>query len=366
MSSLKLLFFVNGSESSAAGVRAKMFADRLPSLWEIRFNYRPVSKWKGILPFIRSAVGFRPDVIYVTDTAYTGVLAGCIAKKLTSCKMITDTGDVAYELAKSSGTYSKRQLALINWVEQLAIANSDCLVVRGSYHKSWLEDRGIDNVVFVPDSVDTSAVRSVDAKEIKAQLGLDNNLVVGMVGTMIWSERHQMCYGWDIVEAIAELKDLPVKALLVGDGDGRSILENRVRQLGITDKIIFTGRIPYEELPHYLSAMDVCVSTQSNDLVGMVRTTGKLPLYLAYGKYVIATDVGEAKKVLPGIGCLLPYTGVRDDTHPSRLASHLKMLLKQPQLLQIESKAKQVAKDNFDDEMLVRRLEKDCLGKYVG
>ena len=38
----------------------------------------------------------------------------------------------------------------------------------------------------------------------------------------------------------------------------------------------------------HLSIMDVCISTQSNDLVGMVRTTGKLPLYLAYGKYVIA------------------------------------------------------------------------------
>ena len=366
MFSLKLLFFVNGSESSSAGVRAKMFADRLPSLWEIRFNYRPASKWKGILPFIRSALNFRPDVIYVMDTAYTGVLSGCIAKRLTGCKLITDTGDVAYELAKSSGSYSKRQLALINWIEQLAIANSDCLVVRGSYHKSWLEDRGIHNVVFVPDSVDTSAVKSVDATAIEAELELDNNLVVGMVGTMVWSERHQMCYGWDIVEAIGLLKDLPVKALLVGDGDGRSILEDRVRQLGISDKVVFTGRIPYEELPHYLSAMDVCVSTQSNDLVGMVRTTGKLPLYLSYGKYVIATDVGEAKKVLPGVGCLLPYTGVRDDTHPSRLASQLKKLLKQPQLLRIEDKAKQVAKDNFDDEMLVRRLEKDCLGKYVG
>lgn len=366
MSSLKLLFFVNGAESSAAGVRAKMFAHRLPSQWEIRFNYRPASKWKGILPFIQSALGFRPDIIYVMDTAYTGVLSGCIAKRLTGCKLITDTGDVAYELAKSSGSYSKRQLALINWIEQLAIANSDCLVVRGSYHKSWLEDRGINKVVFVPDGVDTTAVKSVEATAIKSELGLDNNLVVGMVGTMIWSERHRMCYGWDIVEALGLLKDLPIKALLIGDGDGLPILENRVQQLGISDKVVFTGRIPYEELPRYLSAMDVCVSTQSNDLVGMVRTTGKLPLYLAYGKYVIATDVGEAKKVLPGVGCLLPYTGVRDDTHPSRLASHLKKLLEQPQLLQIASGAKQVAKDNFDDEMLARRLEKNCLEKYVG
>ena len=63
MFKLKLMFFVNGSESSAAGIRAKMFAKRLPSEWEIRFNYRPRPKWKGILSFIQSALLFRPDVI---------------------------------------------------------------------------------------------------------------------------------------------------------------------------------------------------------------------------------------------------------------------------------------------------------------
>lgn len=354
------MFLVNGSESSAAGVRAKMFADRLSSAWDIHFIYRPTPKWKGILSFIQSALRFRPDIIYVMDTAYTGVLAGCIAKKLTGCKLITDTGDVAYELAKSSGTYSKQQLALINWTEQIAIENSDCLVVRGSYHKSWLEKQGIDNVVFVPDGVDINAVKPVDATAIKTKLGLDNHLVVGMVGTMFWSKKHQMCYGWDIVEALASLKDVPVKALLVGDGDGRTILENRAQQLGIANRIVFTGRIPYDNLDRYLSAMDVCVSTQSNDLVGMVRTTGKLPLYLAYGKYVVATDVGEAKKVLPDVGCLLPYTGVRDDSHPSRLATQVRKLLDQPKLLQIAEEARQIARDNFDYQMLVRRVEKAC------
>jgi glycosyltransferase involved in cell wall biosynthesis len=360
MSSIKLMFFVNGSEVSAAGIRAKMFAQRLPSEWEIRFNYRPAQKWKGIIRFIQSALSFWPDIIYVMDTAYTGVLAGCIAQRLTNCKLITDTGDVAYELAKSSGTYSQQQLALINWIEQIAIKNSDCLIVRGSYHKCWLEKQGVDKVVFIPDGVDMNSVKSVDATTLRKQLGLNNHLVVGMIGTMIWSERHQMCYGWDIVEALGLLKDMPVKALLVGDGDGRPILENRAKQLGVDRRIVFTGRIPYEDLPSYLSVMDVCVSTQSNDLVGMVRTTGKLPLYLAYGKYVIATNVGEAQRALPGVGCLLRYTGVRDNEHPSRLARQLKKLLDQPKHLQVKKGAMQVAKDNFDYEILARRIENLC------
>lgn len=360
MPTLKLMFFVNGYQASAAGVRAKMFAARLPSEWNIRYHYRPAKKWQGIIPFIQSALRFKPDVIYVMDTAYTGILAGYIAKKLTGCKLVTDTGDVAYELAKSRGIYSKPQLELIHWVEQMAIENSDCMVVRGSYHKSLLEDQAIPKVVFVPDGVDLNEAKPVDATALKAELGLENHLVVGLVGTMSWSEKHQMCYGWDIIEALGLLKDLPVKALLVGDGNGRSVLEHRAQQLGVANRVVFTGQIPYDDLPPYLSAMDVCVSTQSNDLVGMVRTTGKLPLYLAYGKYVVATNVGEASRVLPGVGCLLPYNGVRDDTHPSRLAEHLRNLLATPKHLSVFEKAKQIARDNFDYDMLAQRVENVC------
>jgi glycosyltransferase involved in cell wall biosynthesis len=356
----KLIFFVNGTESSAASTRANMFACRLQTDWNIRFNYRSASKWKSILLFIQFALEFRPDIIYIVDTAYTGVLAGWIAKKLIGCKLITDTGDVAYELGKSTGNYSKAQLLLINWVEQLALNNSDCLIVRGSYHKTLLENQGVRQVIFIPDGVDTSSAPSVDAESLRTELELENNLVVGIIGTMIWSTRHRMCYGWDVIEALALLKDLPIKVLLVGDGDGRQVLDARANELGVSGQVIFTGQLPYQEMLRYLTIMDVCVSTQSNDLVGMVRTTGKLPLYLAYGKYVIATDVGEAQRVLPNIGCLLPYEGVRDDCYPVRLAEHLRLLLAEPERLKVAEACVKVAEENFDYGLLAKRVDKIC------
>jgi glycosyltransferase involved in cell wall biosynthesis len=361
LSSSKLIFLVNGSETSSAAVRAKMLSDRLMPNWDIWFKYRPEIKWKGIYSFIQFSLKLQPKIIYVMDTAFTGVLAGCIAKKMMGCKLITDTGDVAYELAKSTGNYSKTQLIMINWIEQMAIKNSDSLIVRGSQHKALLESQGVPNVVFVPDGVDIFAECPEDNLSLRTELKLENYLVVGMVGTMIWSERHRMCYGWDVIEALVFLKEFPVKALLVGDGDGRQILEARAQELGVSDRVIFTGQLPYEEMLRYLSIMDVCVSTQSNDLVGMVRTTGKLPLYLAYGKYVIATDVGEAKRVLPGVGCLLPYEGVRDDRYPARLAEHIRLLIAEPNRTKVSEAAFKVAQDNFDYNLLAQRVAKTCL-----
>lgn len=360
MSSLKLMFLINGSQGSAASIRAAMFAHSLPKEWNIEFNYRSKFKLKDILSFIRSVLQFQPSIVYVMDTAYTGVLAGSISKQLTGCKLITDSGDVTFELAKSEGIYSDTQLGLIKWIEQLAIKNSDCLVVRGSYHKKLLEQQGSSKVVFIPDGVDIDKLDPVDGNSIKTELGLSNYLVVGLVGSMIWSQKHQMCYGWDIIEALQHLKDFPIKALLVGDGNGFSRLKERAISLGVYDRVIFTGRIPYYELSRYISAMDVCVSTQSNDLVGMVRTTGKLPLYLAFGKYVIATDVGEASNVLPGVGCLLPYTGVRDNDHPKRLAQHLKELLETRKHESVSKAAKTLARNNFHYSVLTERVKVIC------
>ncbi len=359
-SQLRLLFFVNGSQSSAAGIRSQLFANRFPKNWEVAFCYRPKRKWKGIIPFIQTALTFRPHIIYVMDTAYTGVLSGLIAKKILRCKLIIDSGDVAYELAKSSGNYSKSQLALINGVEQLALHNADRFVVRGSFHQELLTQQKFKNVEFIPDGVEVEKSKIVDASKLKQSLGLSNYLIVGLVGSMEWSERHQMCYGWDIVEAMAMLKDVPIAALLIGDGNGRVLLETRAKSLGVSDRLRFVGHIPYDQLSAYICAIDACISTQSNDVVGMVRTTGKLPLYLAHGRYVIATDVGEAKKVLPNVGCLLPYQGVRDNLHPQRLAEHLRSLLQEPQRLQVREKARQVAKENFDYDLLAQKVISIC------
>jgi glycosyltransferase involved in cell wall biosynthesis len=357
---MKLLFLVNGSEQSADAARAVAFSRRLPGDWEIKVAYRGERKPKAILQFIRTAVAFRPDVLYVVKMAYSGVIAGVVAKYLLHSKLLCDTGDLAYELAKSTGGYSSSQLNLIRVIEQIGQRAADAVVTRGSYHASLLTRQGIQRAEFVPDGVDVESERPSRDMSVRTELQLGTDLVIGLVGSMEWSQRHQMCYGWDIVEAMPHLKDCPVKALLVGDGDGRAKLEARARELGVAKRVHFVGRKPMAELGRYFAAMDVCVSTQSADAVGEVRTTGKLPLYLAHGKYVIATNVGEARNALKSVGCLLPYSGVRDDTYPARLASHVRGLLSNRSALNVRDAARDIALKQFDYAILALRIQHIC------
>ena len=110
-----------------------------------------------------------------------------------------------------------------------------------------------------------------------------------------------------------------------------------------------------------LGAMDVCVSTQSNDVVGNVRTTGKLPLYLAAEKCVVATDVGEARRVLPGLGYVLPYSGVKDTDHPKRLAELVGRLVDKSADVNIgRTRRREVAAREFGYDRLAERVVSLC------
>ena len=155
-----------------------------------------------------------------------------------------------------------------------------------------------------------------------------------------------MCYGWEIVETIKILKDYPIKGVIIGYGDGIPILQKMAADYGIADKIVFIGKIPYREIPQYLELIDICISTQTNNLAGRVRTTGKLPLYLACNKFIIATNVGEAELVYPE-EMLISYDGIRDLNYPQRLADKVLEIQKHPEIMNIKETGLAIAEKYF-------------------
>ncbi|MGC2660853.1 MAG: glycosyltransferase, partial [Bryobacteraceae bacterium] len=240
------------------------------------------------------------------------------------CRVIIDTGDAIGFLAKSNGKRSWLGCQLTRLLEWASIRLADALVVRSHFHQTYLAGRH-KLVSVVPDGVDIEQFRPEALSERRSELGLSGYLVVGVLGSITWNARIGACYGWELIQALTELRDLPIKGLVIGSGDGLDRLKDFARKAGVSDRVVFVGWKPYDQLPGYLGLADICLSTQSSDLAGQVRTTGKLPLYLASGKHVIATRVGEAARVLPS-SMLLSYEGTKDETYPTRLARRLRDL----------------------------------------
>ncbi len=350
----KVVFIINGERNSAMGYRARALATPLRDRFDIQLAYRTGNRVAALLRFVKFLAGAKPQLTYVFDMSYSGVLAAWFHRLVFRNRLVIETGDAIYELMRSTGNRGRFGLELTRWLENFSLRTADGIVVRSRNHQQLLKRRGVISDV-VQDGVDTTEFQLQDVAELRQRHGLDGTQTVGLVGSSIWSEKLRMCYGWELIELLRLLPDAPVKGVIIGDGSGIPHLKARCREYGIEDRVLFLGRLPHEQLPRYLNLIDVCLSTQTNDAVGQVRTSGKLPQYLATGRYVLASEVGEAALVLAP-QMLVPYEGVQDPEYPKKLAERVTKILAEPEKLADGARNIALAQEHFEYAKLAARL----------
>ncbi|MFH2136943.1 MAG: glycosyltransferase family 4 protein [Candidatus Omnitrophota bacterium] len=97
-------------------------------------------------------------------------------------------------------------------------------------------------------------------------------------------------------------KSWPVKFMIVGDGYRLKELKDMADKLDLTDKLIFTGPVPHREAPLYLAAADIAVACFEDNDITRCKSPLKIAEYLASGKPIVASNVGEVKRMLGGAG----------------------------------------------------------------
>src|SRR5262245_3512951 len=183
---LSVAFVVNGAEGSAMGDRATAFAARFGDQWRATIAYRHNRGAAGISTFARWLRDASPDVVYVLDMAVAGVLAGAWRTLGRSTPLVIDTGDAITALARSSGMRGPVGLLATSALERFSLRAADHIVVRGTFHRELLARQGVDATV-IPDGVDLALFSPRDGSAIRRALDLGNDLVVGLVGSSVWS-----------------------------------------------------------------------------------------------------------------------------------------------------------------------------------
>jgi glycosyltransferase involved in cell wall biosynthesis len=349
---------VNGSAESAMGIRARgLFESSALNGWAV-ILYREQRGLAALFYFLRQVFYLRPGMIYVLNIGYAGVGCALFYRVFFRVPYMLDTGDLLYEMAALTrqGTCIYRQFLRLGEFVALKLAHK--IVVRGSAHITLLKEQGCRNVRLVPDGVWPQHSRPMDTSDLRAGLGLEDKFVIGVMGSCHWIPALDWAYGLDLVEVLARLKKYPVCGIMIGDGDGLEVVKNRAIQAGVAERVLFLGRVAYDQLPLWINLFDFALSTQNNTLAARVRTTGKLPEYLACGRYVIASAVGEARNHLPP-DMLVEYIGSRDYTYAGRVAGRIaRVLARQPRPPLHYAAGVAIARRNFDYELLGRRLKK--------
>ena len=113
---------------------------------------------------------------------------------------------------------------------------------------------------------------------VRARFGLGREIVVGWAGIM------RDWHGLELlIDAVARMPD--VRLLIVGDGPSRPAVEQRARQAGIDARMVVTGRVPQDQMPHYIAAMDIAAVVSDGT---RVASPMKLVEYMAMERPVVA------------------------------------------------------------------------------
>lgn len=213
-------------------------------------------------------------------------------------------------LTEEARAYRSLQLSdLAETIERRVLDRADALIAVSSPIADRLAARGVkpERIHVVPNGVDVAAyARSPDGEACRSALGFDDAFVIGFVGSL------KPWHGVDVLlRAAAGLRqtDASVRVLVVGAGPELASLRPLADELGLGDKVTFTGAVDHHRIPEMLSAMDVAVAP-FHDVEGFYFSPIKLFEYMAAGLCVIASNLGQiAEVVTDGVNGLLCAPG---------------------------------------------------------
>nr|WP_298926835.1 glycosyltransferase [uncultured Erythrobacter sp.] len=141
--------------------------------------------------------------------------------------------------------------------------------------------------------LDRNRFRPLDHMQLRSQIGAelgfdlpDNVPMLACVGALVQRK------GQD--RAIAALPHIPgARLVLVGKGEDEADFHEIANNLGVADRVHFTGSIDHDMLPLILSAADVMVLPTENE--GLANAWVEA---LACGTPVVTTDVGGAGELI--------------------------------------------------------------------
>jgi len=162
----------------------------------------------------------------------------------------------------------------------------------------------------IPNGANTEFFRPGDMVEARRQFGLERfSHIVGYVGAL---------HGWrdliSLVDAFAGIVERANAGLvLVGSGPRRAAIEARIEELGIRDRVVMTGQMPYANVPRIMQAFDVAIDLRVIAMqvckdVALGSSSQKIPQYLSAGVPVIAWKVPDTEFLdAEGIGRTAKY-----------------------------------------------------------
>ena len=272
---------------------------------------------------------FRPAVLHTTTHYVNALIVRAVARAFNIPWVYEVRGQLADTWASSRGeqAYSAERYKLFNAREAQLAQDADAVITLGEQMKNNLVTAGVaaDKIFLCPNAVgDYYLQEPLPTETARQQLGIAPEVqLIGTVTSVVGYEGLD-----DLLQAAALLipENSHLRVLIAGDGAALESLRYQADKLGISDKVIFAGRVEKELAPVYQAAIDVFVVPRKDTVVTRSVTPLKSVEASALGKPVVASDIPALREVV--LDGLTGKLAVAED--PRSLANVLKDLLDDP------------------------------------
>ena len=225
------------------------------------YNFNKLRQYEkqAIESLISMAQKEKPFVIHSASNFVVG-LAGAKAAKALGIKSIYEIRGFWHltQSTKREGYEGSDHYRLSEKFEIETAKESDYVFTITQALKDILVENGVeeDKIFVLPNAVDSSKFNIAPKdKKLESELGFEGKVVIGYIGSFVEYE------GLDLLlEACSILKEKHgdiFRLLLVGDGDTMQLLRRTARFLQLEDQVVFTGRIPHDDVQRYYSLIDI-------------------------------------------------------------------------------------------------------------
>ncbi len=224
--------------------------------------------------------------------------------------------------------YNSIDKFLFRFADRIVVVSSD---LTGKLNPKWIDPNKVTTVKNAIEPLVCGRHNNIrDAYSLSR-----NDLLIGVIGRFS-PEKGQLYFVEAMAIVVNKIKN--VKALLVGDGQQKQLLQTKANELNILDHMVFTGF--QDDVAPFYDAVDLIVLPSLSEGMPNVALEAMM-----FGKPVVATSVGGVPEVvIDGVtGKLVPAQ------NPERLAEAILAVLENPVLLETYGKAgKKRVLEEFD------------------
>ncbi len=225
-----------------------------------------------------------------------------VASKITNARFFFDWDDLTGMHGFSTMSKDPIMYQVVSTANELFLARSaKATIVASKYLEEFALSIGVqrERLFYAPSVADIDRYRpDVDSEMIKARHKLWGKKVLLYVGNLHDNNGVKVENVLYTLKLLLE-KDRSYFLMVVGGGN---LLEDKgkpgklieiTKELRLEESVIFTGTVPYKEVPMYMASADICLALFPINVVTFTKSPLKVYEYMASGKVVVARDVGD-------------------------------------------------------------------------